>query len=136
HAAAPRPLAWSQRRHPIHRLSLPRRIALEESRTAEVSEVKDVLVELGNQDLNEEVFLRLATVISSLDSAFHEVKGLLADWEPVAKEMSSKANAGVLQGYCHLMVGDVDGAEEALKSHRRTEWGAYYYIQTLLSKNR
>ena len=107
---------------------------MEETRTADSSGVRDVLLETSSGELNPEVFSKLATVAAATEKSLDEVRAVLADWEPFSKTLDDAA--GVLQGYCHLILGDAEEAEEILKGQKRSEWGAYYYVQALLSRNR
>jgi DNA-directed RNA polymerase subunit alpha len=98
--------------------------------------VREALIEASSEELTAEVLHRLGAAAFSTDRATDELTALLEDWDSFSGSLGSKGAAGVLQGYCLLALGRTDEAEEVLKAQKRQEWGMYYFIQTLVSRNR
>lgn len=107
---------------------------MEEIKTADSSGVRDVLMEVGSDDLSAEALSKLATVAAATEKSIEELRAVLAEWDAFAK--SVEKGAGVLQGFCHLILGDAETAEEILKANKRSEWGCYYLARAHLTRNR
>lgn len=109
---------------------------MEETNTVEATVVKEILTQASSGDLDQEVFDTVAAGVFSSENAFEELEAILLDWDALSKSLGSKGFAGVLQGYCLYLKGDLEAAEEALRGQKRNEWGAYYLARTLLGRNR
>src|SRR5688572_30258601 len=97
--------------------------------------VREALTEAASADFDLRAFRTIATLTFSEERGVDELRGILDDWDSIAGELGSKQLAGVLQGYSLYLLGKLDEAEALLEGHKRHEWGAYWLVQTLLSKN-
>jgi DNA-directed RNA polymerase subunit alpha len=109
---------------------------LEEAQLVQQPTVKDVLMEVSAEELTEHSFRRVATMAFVSEKSAEELSGLLADWDSFSKDLASKEAGPVLQGYCLLISGDMDAAEEVLKGQKRNLWGAFYLARTVFLKGR
>jgi len=96
--------------------------------------VRDSLIEAGSSDLNWESLAKVATIAASTDESLEELRAVLADWESFSK--SIEKGAGILQGFCQLLLDDASHAEETLKFQKRFEWGVTLYVRACLARNR
>ncbi len=107
---------------------------MEVTNTVDSTGVRDVLIEAGSLDLDLDILGKVATIAASTDKAIYELGIVLSEWDTFAKSLEK--GSGILQGFSYLLLGDWDAAEEALKTQKRFEWGAYYHARVLLSKTR
>lgn len=107
---------------------------MEVTNTLDLTGVRDVLTEAGSLDLDFDILGKVATIAASTEKSLTEVRAVLAEWDSFSKSLEK--NSGVLQGLLWLLLGDLDTAEGILRAEKRTEWGAYYLVRILLSKNR
>jgi len=108
---------------------------LEELTTLESMGVREALTEAAAAELDLRAFRTIATLTFSEERGVDELRSILEDWDSITGELGPKQLAGVLQGYGLYLLGRLDEAETLLESHKRHEWGAYWLVQTLLSKN-
>jgi DNA-directed RNA polymerase subunit alpha len=107
---------------------------LESQNTLASTALKESLSQLASGELTREGLVQLARTVYApgRPGGPDELRALLRDWDEVAALLPSRSPAGVLRGYAQYLLGDLEAAEETLKGQKRSEWGAYYYIQTLL----
>jgi len=96
--------------------------------------VREVLLEAGSGELNRDVFEKVAVIATYSDKCVEDLEGLLSDWDNFSESLSKESSA-ILEGYCSLLLEDVDHAEGVLKGQKRSEWGAYYLARTYMAKN-
>ncbi|MBI4603896.1 MAG: tetratricopeptide repeat protein [Planctomycetes bacterium] len=105
-----------------------------ESTTADTLDVKEAITNACSGDLDAETLGTLAAAVSTSEKALDDFKVVLDDWESLSKGLAK--GAGVVQGYCHMLLGEPEKAEELLKGQRRNEWGAYLHARACLEANR
>ncbi len=104
--------------------------------TSDVLGVSEVLTEAGEGELTAEKLADVASAVYSSDSGLSELKEALEGWEAFSKNFASASQANVLSGYVRYLLGDLAGAEELLRKEKRSEWGFYYLIRTVLGQGR
>ncbi|MBI4583122.1 MAG: tetratricopeptide repeat protein [Planctomycetes bacterium] len=108
-----------------------------ESRQAviEASNFTQVLKDIGGGELTEHSFSRIVTALYQDHHGRSQLREHLSNWEKFSSSFASRANAGILAGYCHYVLGHLDEAQEILAKEKRHAWGVYYYIRTLLDRH-
>ena len=109
---------------------------MEENSAVETVNTKEVLAELGSQEFDSELFKKIALVAFGTEKAVEQLQDILNDWDTFAASLPTKEAGAILKGYCLLLNGDVDAAEELLKGQKRNPWGAYWLARTMLERNR
>lgn len=99
-------------------------------------DVVDVLKEAGAGEPSAETFGRIATAVFQNPDGISILKHHLGDWRDLEAAHASKNVSTIIRGYCHYILGDMANAEKALSKEKRSDWGGYYYVRTLVSRHR
>ena len=91
--------------------------------------LQETICEIVTRELSKESFSSIARA-AFLGEGGRE---LLGNWDSLVASLNvPRSESKALFGYLQYLRGNLEAAEEVLRSEKRTPWGGYYYVRVLV----